>query len=147
MAWGNVDGCRARLDIDVMVRLREHVEPLVAGDGSVIGTATLLDPTGSTVRNRYRNVCTGGSASGSGTTTVTRNDVKGGPGLIYRNTRNVARRTANGVDLQERSEFELVVPRCFPSGLSAIQTSGSCKRDGCRARSPRRPQAHSRNMR
>lgn len=105
LAWGTVDSCRARLNIDVLVRLREHVAPLPGADGRTIGTATLLNPTGSTVRNRYRNVCPGGSAAGRGTTTVTREDVKGGPGVIYRNTKNAPRRTANGIELQPGQEW------------------------------------------
>jgi hypothetical protein len=90
VAWGNVDGCRARLTIDVMVRLREsQVRPLFGADGTVMGTGTDLDPTGSTVTNRYTSVCTGGRASGRGTITIAGN-VTGG--VIYHNTTRTTRR-------------------------------------------------------
>lgn len=105
MAWGTTDGCRHRLDIDVLVRLHEKVGPLIGMDGKTIGTATVLDPTGSSVRNKYRLVCPGGSASGSGTTTVTRNDAQAGEGVIYRNTRNVTRRTPDGIELRPGEEW------------------------------------------
>ena len=97
--WGNRDGCRAKLKVVTMVRLQEKIDDLSDPDGKIIGTATLFDPDGSTVRNEYTLRCEGGSAAGSGTVTVHSADAAGA-GVIYRNTTNRPRRTANGIDLQ-----------------------------------------------
>ena len=73
--------------IEIAVRMRGTVRPLAGADGSIIGTATELDPTGSTARNRYRTSCEGGSIGGRGTIAIEAGLARGG--VIYRNTKAV----------------------------------------------------------
>jgi len=110
LAWGTVDSCRSRLNIEVIVRLREHVAPLPGPDGSIIGTATLLNPTGSTVRNRGGKGWPGHDLSQHEERSAPdgqRNRLAAGSGMV-RVERLPRRQSGIRCHLQERATFELV---------------------------------------